>query len=265
MTAFNPVPAAGALIAWRDARLPVRPLDPAIAPQSEADAALVQFAVAQRRGALPIGGFKIGATGARMQQYLGIDHPCGGFMAAGDIHPSGVALPYARFRNVAVECELAVRLGQDLPVAPITADAVRGAVAELFAAIEIVENRYGTPPIGDVKEIGAPVLVADQFYHTACVLSAPLAAWRGLDLLAIQGRSLMNGVQRDAGHGRDLLGDPMRGLAWLAGSDLAAAFGGLRAGQVVMLGSVTPPVWVEGPCEICMDFDALPQVMLTFN
>jgi 2-keto-4-pentenoate hydratase len=264
MTAFDPAPAAAALIARRDARQPAGPLDPAITPRTEADAALVQRAVASQRG-VRIGGFKIGATGARMQGYLGIDHPCGGFMASGDIHASGVALPYANFRNVAVECELAVRLGADMPVAPTTPEQARAAVAELFAAIEIVENRYGAPPIGDVKGIGTPVLVADQFYHTACVLGAPAADWQGIDLLAIQGRSLMNGTQRDAGHGRDLLGDPLRGLAWLAGSDLAAAFGGLRAGQVVMLGSVTPPVGVECPCEVQMDFDGLPAVRLTFS
>lgn len=264
MSGFDPGPAAAALIARRDAKRPAGPLDPAIAPRTEAEAALVQVDVAKRRG-VRIGGFKIGATGARMQRYLDIDHPCGGFMADADIHRSGAALPYASFRNVAVECELAVRLGADLPVQPTTPEEARAAVAELFAAIEIVENRYGAPPIGDVKVVGTPVLVADQFYHTAAVIGDPAANWRDLDLLSIEGRSLMNGAQRDAGHGRDLLGDPLRGLAWLAGSDLAAAFGGLKAGQVVMLGSVTPPVWPEGPCEVCMDFDGLPQVKLTFT
>ena len=265
MAAFDPAPAADALIARRDAGQPAGPLDPAIAPQSEAQAALVQYAIAVRRGLLPVGGFKIGATGVRMQRYLDIDHPCGGFMAAADIHRSGVALPYARFRTMAVECELAVRLGADLPAGPTTVEQARAAVAAVCAAIEIVENRYGAPPAGDVKAIGTPVLVADQFYHAAAVLGDPVPDWREIDLLAIQGRSLMNGVQRDAGHGKDLLGDPLRGLAWLAGSPLAAAFGGLRAGHVVMLGSVTPPLWVEGPCDIRMDFDSLPQVRLTFT
>jgi 2-keto-4-pentenoate hydratase len=131
--------------------------------------------------------------------------------------------------------------------------------------MEIVENRYGTPPIGDIKAVGTPTLIADQFYHAAAVLGEPAADWRTLDLVAIQGRAVVDGTERNAGRGAELLGDPMRALAWLAGSDVAAAFGGLRVGQVVMLGSVTPPVWLTGPCEVAMLFDGLPPVRFRFT
>jgi 2-keto-4-pentenoate hydratase len=264
MSGFDPVPAARALIAARDAGQPAGPLPAAIVPHDEAEGALVQHAVAALRGALQVGGFKIGATGRRMQEYLAIDHPCAGFMARADLHRSGVALPHATFRNLAVECELAVRLARDLPVGPCTEAAAREAVGELFAAIEIVENRYGAPPIGDVAAVGTPTLIADQFYHTAAVLGAPAADWRALDLVGIVGRALVDGVERNAGRGEELLGHPLRGLAWLAGSPVAAAFGGLRAGHVVMLGSVTPPVWISGPCVVEMRFDGLAPVAVHF-
>jgi 2-keto-4-pentenoate hydratase len=260
MTVFDPAPAAAALIAARGARQPAGPLPAAIVPRTEAEGAAVQFAIAQRTGVLPVGGFKIGATGRRMQEYLDLDHPCAGFMASSDLHASGVSLPFAGFRNVALECELAVRLGRDL--GPCTPDEARDAVADLFAAIEIVENRYGAPPIGDLKAVGTPTLIADQVYHAAAVLGAPAADWRALDLIGIEGRALLNGSVRNAGRGAELLGDPLRGLVWLAGSDVAAAFGGLRAGHVVLLGSVTPPVWPDGPCDVCMDFDGLAEVRL---
>jgi 2-keto-4-pentenoate hydratase len=265
MSTFDPGPAAEALIAARREHRPAGPLPEAIAPRTEAEGAAVQHAIAQRRGALPVGGYKIGATGKRMQDYLGIDHPCAGYMAWSDIHRSDVSLAYASFRNVAVECELAVRLGQKLPPGPCTPEAARAAVAELFAAIEIVENRYGAPPIGDVRAVGTPTLIADQFYHAAAVLGPPPDDWKRLDLIAMEGRALIDGRQRNAGKGAELLGDPMRGLAWLAASDVAAAFGGLRAGDIVLLGSVTPPVWIEAPCDVRMDFDGLPQVRLRFT
>ena len=262
MTAFDPGPAADALIAARRDRRPAGPLPRAIAPRDESEGAAVQFAVAQRRRALPVGGYKIGATGRRMQNYLDLDHPCAGFMARGDIHDTGVSLPFAAFHNIALECELAVRLGRDLPAGPCTPDAARDAVVELFAAIEIVENRYGAPPIGDLKAVGTPTLIADQVYHAAAVLGDAAADWRDLDLVAIEGRALLDGIVRNSGRGGELLGDPLRGLAWLAGSAVAAAFGGLRAGDVVLLGSVTPPVWPDGPCDVCMDFDGLAPVRL---
>lgn len=264
MTAFDPLPAAQALLAARAARQAVTALPAGVAPRDEAQAAAVQRTMADLRGVPAIAGFKIGATGSRMQAVLSIDHPCAGFMVGSDLYPSGTILPLALFRNMAVECELAVRLAHDLPPSPCTPQQARAAIGEVFAAIEIVENRYGTPPVGDVKAVGTPTLTADQFYHAACVLGTPAPDWRALDLLAIEGRVLVDGVQRNAGRGAELLGDPLRGLGWLAGSPTAAAFGGLRAGHVVMLGSVTPPVWLDQPCRVEMRFDGLATVSVQF-
>ena len=85
---------------------------------------------------------------------------------------------------------------------------------------------------------------------------------RGLDLAAIEGTITLDGKQAGAGTGADLLGHPMAALAWLAGSAEVAAFGGLRAGQVVMLGSVCTPVWIEAPCAVEVRFGTLPPVEL---
>jgi 2-keto-4-pentenoate hydratase len=255
---FDPAPAAQAL---REARLAGRdagPLPAAIAPRDEAEAAAVQRRLADR----PVGGFKIGATGARMQAFLGIDHPCAGFMAASDIHASGASLPFSGFRAPQVECELAVRLAADLPPGPCTPEAAAVAVGALFAAIEIVENRYGPPPVGDVQRFGLPTLIADQFYHAAAVIGDPAADWRALDLPELEGRLSIDGEARNGGRGAELLGHPLRGLAWLAASPVAAAFGGLRAGQVVLLGSVIPSIMLPGPCAVRVAFDGLPPVDL---
>jgi 2-keto-4-pentenoate hydratase len=264
MNGFDPAPAAAALLASRAAGHVAGPLPAAIAPRDMEDAAAVQRAMAARRGVLPVGGFKIGATGARMQAFLGIDHPCAGFMAAADIHAAPATLRFAAFRAPQIECELAVRLGTDLPPGPCDAGRARAAIGDLFAAIEIVENRYGPPPVGDVRAVGLPTVIADQFYHAAAVIGAPPADWRCLDLCAIEGRAAIDGVVRNAGRGAELLGDPLRGLALLAEGPVAAAFGGLRAGQVVLLGSVIPSIALDGPCTVEIAFDHLPPVTLTF-
>jgi len=73
---------------------------------------------------------------------------------------------------------------------------------------------------------------------------------------------VVDGHVRDEGVGADLMGHPLNCLAWLAGSSVAAAFGGLKAGQVVLLGSVTPPVWLTGPASVTVDFSPLPPVQL---
>jgi len=261
---FDAILAATALLAARDAGLPAGPLPSAIAPRTTDEGVATQLALARLLGADPPGGFKIGAIARRMQENLGITAPIAGFMQARDIHPSGVTLPFAGFRGVAVECELAVRLAHDLPPGPCDAARAAQAVGSLFAAIEIVENRYGKPPAGDLQALGVPTLIADQMYHRGAVIGAP-APWQNLDLAGITGRLLRDGQEIEQGLGGDLLGHPMNALAWLAGSKEAAAFGGLRAGQVVMLGSVTRPIWLDAPCRIVVRFDGMDDAVLTLS
>lgn len=265
MTSFDPQPAAEALMDNRARRLQAGPLPPTIAPRDVAEGVAVQVAIARKKGAVPPGGFKIGATGSRMQAFLGLPGPAAAFMRRQDIFASGWEQPLSKFRNVQVECELAVRLGRDLAPGACTPEQAKTAVDALSAAIEIVENRYGPPPIGDLKALGTPTLIADQVYHAACVIGPAAEDWRDHDLAALHGRISVDGVVRDRGIGADLLGHPMRALAWLAGSETAAGFGGLRAGQIVMLGSVTPSVVIEGPCSVEVDFDHLPACTFRFT
>jgi 2-keto-4-pentenoate hydratase len=251
-------PAATAILAARKARLNLAPLG-AHAPQDAAGGYAVQREVAQAMGAVPPVGFKIGATTKQMQAYLGLRGPAAGFVPAAGLHATPAQLRFADFVAPGVECEVGLRLGADLPPGPCTQDQARDAVAEVFAAIEIVEKRYD-----DLAALGTPTLIADQVFHAAGVLGAPAAGWRGLDLGATRGRMHVGGELRGEGVGADLLGHPFAALAWLAASPAAAVFGGLRAGQVVFLGSVTPPIWIEGPTEVEVEFDTLGRVALRF-
>lgn len=258
MSPYQPDEAAAALEAFRQRRVVVDPLPAGIAPRTEAEGAAVQFALARRGGAAPPGGFKIGATARRMQEYLGLSGPAAGFMAIGNVYRSGATVAVAGFIRPGVECELAVRLAHDLPAGPCTSEQAAAAVGDLVAGIEIVENRYG-----ELTELGTPTLIADQVFHGAAVLGDPgLDDWRTLDVAALRGRLVVDGHQRDEGVAADLLGHPMNSLAWLAGSSVAVAFGGLRAGQVIMLGSVTPPLWLSGPASVTVEFAPLPPVQV---
>jgi 2-keto-4-pentenoate hydratase len=261
---FDPTPAALALRNARAAGHPAGPLPAAIVPADEIQGAAVQRALAGLLDSDPPGGFKIGATSPRMREYLGLAGPLGGFMRAADLLPSGATIPFAGLRGPGVECEIGVRLAADLPPGPCTPDQAGAAVGEMFAAIELVENRYGPPPAGDLVALGVPTLLADQIFHRAAILGPP-ADWRGLDLATIQGRISFDGSERAAGLGSELLGHPLAALAWLAGSVTAAAFGGLRAGQVIMLGSVTPPIWLAGPCHVEVAFTGLGAVAVAFS
>ncbi len=250
---FAPQTAAGILHKVRRDRALVLPFPGA--PSTVAEGASAQVALAALVGASEPAGFKIGATGKRMQEYLGLTGPAAGFMEAGNVYRREASLPYASFIRPGVECEVAVRLVRDLPPRSYTIEEVAAAVADVVAGVEIVENRYD-----DLRSLGTPTLIADQVYHCAAVVGDVRADWRGLDLAALRGRISVDGVQRDQGVSSDLMGHPFACLAWLAGSEVAAAFGGLKAGQVVMLGSVTPPVWLDAPGEVTVAFDGFPTV-----
>lgn len=256
MMEFDAELAARRLNAMREKGTRIERMDPA--PRTEAEGAAVQHARARLLGADPPAGFKIGATGRRMQEYLGLSGPAAGFMAAGGVHSSGATLGYADLSSPGVECEVAVRLARDLPPGPRSAEQAADAVGELMAGIEVVENRYG-----DLAPLGTPVLIADQVFHAAAVVGEGAADWRRLDLPHLVGRITLDDEVVGEGVAGDLLGNPMNALAWLAASDVAAAFGGLRRGQVVMLGSVTPPIWLSGPGQVVVTFAPLPPVRLT--
>ena len=251
---FDPDAVAAALRRIRLDRTVVLPL--AGAPSTVTEGAQAQLALARLVGSAEPAGFKIGATGKRMQEYLGLTGPAAGFMEAGNIYRDRADLRFADYIKPGVECEIAVRLAHDLPPGTYTAETVTGAVGEVIAGVEIVENRYD-----DLVALGTPTLIADQVYHCAAVTGALGGIdWRGLDLGALRGRISVDGVVRDEGISTDLMGHPFNCLAWLASSEVAAAFGGLKSGQTVMLGSVTPPVWLDAPGTVIVEFAPLPAV-----
>lgn len=243
---------AAGLLAARRARPRLALGELASHPRTVAEGVAAQVALAGLLGASDPPGFKIGATTKAMQAYLGLSGPAAGFMPEASLHGTGSTLAWDRFFRPGAECEIAVQLGHDLPPEPCTAAAARAATEAVMPAIEIVENRYE-----DLSAFGAPALIADQVFHGVAILGEPCAAWRDMDLAAVHGRLSVDGAVRGQGTGRELLGGPFEALAWLAGSAEAAAFGGLRAGQIIMLGSVCTPVWLEAPGRIDVSFDGL--------
>jgi 2-keto-4-pentenoate hydratase len=241
-------------------RLHALPAD--IAPKDEAEGYRIQRAVHDlllpSAGAMV--GYKIGCTSAVMQQYLNIPHPCGGGVFARGVHDSGAVLQLRDYVRVGVECEIAVRLGHDLPPAqaPFTAETVAQAIEAYHPAIEIVDERYA-----DWATLGAPTLVADDFFAAGCVLGKPVARTAAPDLVSVVGRAVVDGSEAGRGTGADVLGHPHNPLAWLA-NHLAQEGKGLRAGQIVLTGSLVKTVWLDAAATVTMDLSGLGTVEVTF-
>ena len=177
-------------------------------------------------------GYKIGLTSARMQKMCGIDQPIAGVVLANRVVSSGAILQGKRYGRVGLEFEVGVRLGRDLPAAgaPYDAQTVGQAVDGVCAAVEVVDDRRA-----DYKSLDVRSLVADNSWNAGAILGEFKEDWP--DLAAVSGVVMLNGVEVDRGHGRDVLGHPFVPLTWLA-NHLAAAGNGLRAGDVVLTGSL---------------------------
>ena len=82
---------ADAILAARRAKRPLEPLGD-IAPADPAAGYAAQRRVAERLGAVPPFGFKIGATTKQMQEYLGLPGPAAGFVPRDSLRPDGATL-----------------------------------------------------------------------------------------------------------------------------------------------------------------------------
>lgn len=205
-----------------------------------------------------LAGWKIGATTTSMQAYLGVDGPAYGRVMASNVYENGASIAAAGFCNPGIECEIGMRIGRDATDTAYTRDTVGDIVETVFPAIEIVENRYG-----DFLARGTPTLIADDFFHKACVLGNEIADWQSIDLVATAGRTLIDGIEEGSGTGAEVMGHPFEALAWLANT-LADHGERLRTGQIVLTGSVAPVIWIErDTVEAEIELDDLGKVRLT--
>jgi len=193
-----------------------RPLEAALRTGPLDDAYRIQDALHQimtRAGRGTIAGWKIALTSKVMQQMTGVDQPAAGAIFSTVVHPSPHRLSLSAYHHLGVEFEVAVRLGDDLPVSggPWTRASVAGQVAACLPAFELVEDGDA-----DYKTLDAFTLVAQNTWNGGGVLGAPVTAWRGVDLEMAATRCWINDAPGGQGKTGDVLGHPFEAVAWLA-------------------------------------------------
>jgi 2-keto-4-pentenoate hydratase len=232
--AFDARRAADHLAQQHAQRLAYANLPVALAPTTVAEAYAVQEALADLLIATQgrIAGRKIATTTRIMQELMGIDHPCGGLIFERRIHTSPARIAKSRFVNMVVECELAVRLAQDLPAREqsYTRDDVARAIGSIMPAFELIEDRLAI-----YKETQALSLIADNAWNGGIVIGEERAVPHGFVFDGAEGRLAIAGDEDRVGR----TDDPLGALAWVA--NLAVERGApMRKGMVVITGSVIP-------------------------
>ena len=192
-----------------------------------------------------------------MQQSSGISEPVAGVILAGNVRHSPATLAPADFLQPGIECEVAARLGRDLPAsgAPYDRDGVSGAVDAVMTAFEVVDNRRTQ---GQDTQTQLLTTIASNILNAGVVLGEPVTDWRGIHLAACRGYMKINGELVGEGMGSDVMGHPLEPLAWLA-NNLASRGQELKAGMVVITGSIVSPKWLKAGDSALIEIEGLGQ------
>ena len=240
-------------------------LEGELLPESIVEAYEVQGAY---QGALSgeygaVAGYKIAYTTTALQQSSGISEPVAGVILANNVRQSPAALNATDFLQPGIECEVGVRMGRDLPAsgAPYDRDGVSGAVEAVMTAFEVVDNRRTQ---GQDTQTQLLTTIASNILNVGIVLGEPVADWRGIHLAGCRGYMEINGELVGEGMGSDVMGHPLEPLAWLA-NNLASRGQELKAGMVVITGSIVSPKWLEPGDSALIEIEGLGKAELSVS
>jgi 2-keto-4-pentenoate hydratase len=257
--------AAKALEMLATARATGQPCPPVrgLLPAGDVDAAYAvqSFWVADQlaAGARAVGR-KIGLTNPAVQAQFGVDRPDFGVLFESMACAQGTPIGAARTLQPKIEAEIAFVLAEDLTGAMIGPAEVAAATAYVVAALEIVDSRIAGWDIGIVDTI------ADNGSSGLFVLGDRRQELGQLDLAACAMTLHRGGVAGEVvstGTGASILGHPLAAVAWLAAA-VRDHGSPLRAGEVVLSGSLGPMVTVAPGDVFVADITGVGQVSAVF-
>ncbi len=208
-----------------------------------------------------VAGYKIAYTTTALQQSSGISEPVAGVILANNVRHSPAVLDPADFLEPGIECEVGVRLGRDLSAsgAPYDRDGVSDAVEAVMTAFEVVDNRRTQ---GQDTQTQLLTTISSNILNAGVVLGEPVTDWRGIHLAGCRGYMKINGDLVGEGMGSDVMGHPLEPLAWLANA-LAAQGRELKAGMIVITGSIVSPKWLKSGDSALIEIEGLGQAELS--
>jgi 2-keto-4-pentenoate hydratase len=213
---------------------------------SEADSYKVQFAVHDRLtagGRDRLAGWKVALTLPSQYEPMKLSGPVFAGIYQSGVKPTGTVFEKGWPLRAGIECEMVARMAKDVTKGSgaYTAETIKPFVAAFHCGAEVVENRYG-----DASKVSGPGRIADDVLQAACIVGTEVKDWQKLDFAALKGRSEFEGKEIGAGPGTNVMGGALISLAWLA-NKLIEHGKHLKAGDVILTGSVHPPVFLPGP------------------
>ncbi|MGC5169136.1 fumarylacetoacetate hydrolase family protein [Microbacterium sp. DT81.1] len=203
-------------------------------------------------------GRKIGLTSKAMQQATGITEPDYGVMFDDTVYESGAEIPVDLFSNVRIEVELAFVLSQPLAGPDRTLGDALAAIDYAVPALEVLNSH--------IELEGRTIVdtISDNAAYGAMVRGSTQKRPDEIDLRWVPGVLSRNGEIEETGVSAGVLGHPATGVAWLA-NKLHQHGDRLEAGEVILAGSFTRPMWVSRGDLVHCDYGPMGTISCRFS
>lgn len=202
-------------------------------------------------------GRKIGLTSKVMQVATGITEPDYGIIFDDMVYETGSAINIDQFINCRIEVELAFVLGKPLSGPHCTLTDVLAATEYVMPALEILsahtemEGRTIVDTISDNAAMGAMVIGGNPVKPS------------DVDLRWISALLYRNETIEESGVAAAVLNHPAAGVHWLA-NKIHAHGDSMAAGEIILAGSFTRPMWVYKGDTVHADYGPLGSITCQF-
>jgi 2-keto-4-pentenoate hydratase len=203
-------------------------------------AAGMRAQLARRRERVAAGdaplGWKVGFGAPAAMQTLGITAPLVGYLMRSGLLESGAQVSFAGWVKPVVEPEIALHIGADVPAGADRAVA-QAAIAAIGPAFELAD--VDQPPQD------AQAILTGNIYQRHVMLGPRDASRAGARLDGLVGHIVRNGTEMaQTSDLQQSTGDVIDLVCHVA-TTLAAFGERLRAGEIIICGSVVPPLFTE--------------------
>jgi 2-keto-4-pentenoate hydratase len=205
-------------------------------------------------GKTPLG-WKLAFGGPAAMQRLKINEPLVGFLMADAIVPTGSRLSVDGWTKSAAEPEITVYLDKDVP-AGADRQTVTAAIGALGSAIEVADVDH---PSDDIEGT-----LARDIYQRHVILGERDLSYAGGCLRGLHARVFRNHDEIASTSDLEALtGELIHIVTHVA--DLLSLFGEtLRAGELIIAGSITPPIWVQPGDIVGFQLEPLARISVEF-
>ncbi len=217
--------------------------------------------LAKRRERIAAGekplGWKVGLGAPATMQRLDLTAPVVGYLMQRALLLSGSTASFNGWTKPAAECEIAVRMARDL-AGGANAETAAAAVKEILPAIELAD--FDPPPTPDTVD----AVLADDIYQRHVILCGNTRS--GASTSGLTSRLIRRGAETSRTTDPEALTGKLPDIVALVANTLAAFGEKLSAGDVIITGSITPPILIEADeTQLAHAIDPIGEVSVQFS